>query len=1022
VLRKVLKIAGKELTGFFASPAAVLFLAAFLGVTLFIFFWVATFFERNLADVRPLFQWMPILLIFLVAALTMRSWAEERRAGTLELLLTSPTAPTEHVLGKFLGSLVLVLIALALTLPLPITVSLLGPLDWGPVIGGYVAAIVLASAYVAIGLWISCRTDNQIVSLILTVIITGVFYLIGSDTLTSLVGYRAGEWLQDLGAGSRFASITRGVLDLRDLYFYLSITATFLLLNRLSLERLRWAGNRANREHRRWYWAVGLAAANLLGANLWLGQIGSARLDLTADHLYTLSDSTRSYLAELHEPLLIRGYFSAQTHPLLAPLVPQIHDLLEEYAEAGGPDVRVEFVDPQQDQKAAEEAGNRYGIRPVPFEVAGKYRASVVNTYFNILVSYGDQHQVLTFRDLIDVKARDETHINVELKDPEYAITSAIRKVMLSYQGGGSPFDALREPVTFTGYISDVASLPAPVREARDALQAALADVQKEAGGKFKVTYQDPDGNKALTTQLTRRFGFHPMVLSLNDPKQFWFYMTLGDSHQTEQVPLPSKPDEASLKAAIESAVKRFSPGLLKTVAVVTPPAAAQSEGLGGETFTTLRQSLSNSVRWEDTDLSGGQVPTDADMLMVLEPMGLDEKQVFAIDQFLMQGGTVVVATAPTDVTMTQTITPRPIRSGLTDWLAHNGLSLGNQLVIDRQSGALPIPVERHVGGLTLSELELADYPYIVDVRGAGLNSTTPITSSLGQIDMPWIAPITINQTLNKGRKVTVLMRSSPVSWLSNSSSLVPDYQNYPNFGFSPSGPTAARPLAVMIEGQFDSAFKGKPSPLLASTSAASSAASGTAATPPASDSPAKAGEAGRTDRPGKSGRSGKSGKNGRLQQTAFKPGSQPTTANAAAHPASDSSAPAAPTAVTAQPIDTVIQHSPDSARLILVGSSTMFSDQVLTLLGQALGTTYTKPIQFVQNVVDWSLEDQGLMSIRGREHFARTLPPLSAGAEKFWEYLNYALGLGGLALVWYFNRRRRRALASRHLKLLQEG
>src|SRR5580704_9043989 len=130
MLRKVSRIAGRELTGFFASPAAVLFLAAFLGVTLFIFFWVATFFERNLADVRPLFQWMPLLLIFLVAALTMRAWAEERRGGTLELLLTSPTAPTELVIGKFLGCLGLVLLALILTLALPITVACLGQLDW----------------------------------------------------------------------------------------------------------------------------------------------------------------------------------------------------------------------------------------------------------------------------------------------------------------------------------------------------------------------------------------------------------------------------------------------------------------------------------------------------------------------------------------------------------------------------------------------------------------------------------------------------------------------------------------------------------------------------------------------------------------------------------------------------------------------------------------------------------------------------------------------------------------------------
>ncbi len=174
ILPDIGRVARKELSGFFASPAAFLFLGAFLGVTLFLFFWVETFFSRNVADVRPLFGWMPLLLIFLVAALSMRAWAEERRGGTLELLLTAPISPSALVLGKFFAGVALVAIALALTLPLPLTVALLGPLDWGPVVGGYVAALALASAYVAIGLWVSSRTDNQIVSLILTAIIAGL--------------------------------------------------------------------------------------------------------------------------------------------------------------------------------------------------------------------------------------------------------------------------------------------------------------------------------------------------------------------------------------------------------------------------------------------------------------------------------------------------------------------------------------------------------------------------------------------------------------------------------------------------------------------------------------------------------------------------------------------------------------------------------------------------------------------------------------------------------------------------------
>ncbi|MGB9024375.1 MAG: ABC transporter permease subunit, partial [Rhodomicrobium sp.] len=131
----VFRIARKELAAYFSSPAAFIFIGVFLAALLFIFFWVDRFFARNIADVRPLFEWMPVLLIFLVSAMTMRMWSEERRAGTLEFLLTAPVRPLDLVIGKFLACLALVAITLALTLPLPVTVSILGPLDWGPVLG-----------------------------------------------------------------------------------------------------------------------------------------------------------------------------------------------------------------------------------------------------------------------------------------------------------------------------------------------------------------------------------------------------------------------------------------------------------------------------------------------------------------------------------------------------------------------------------------------------------------------------------------------------------------------------------------------------------------------------------------------------------------------------------------------------------------------------------------------------------------------------------------------------------------------
>ncbi len=364
-----------------------------------------------------------------------------------------------------------------MTLALPITVSLLGPLDWGPVIGGYAAAIALAAAYVAIGLWISCRTDNQIVSLILTVLVTGALYLIGSDALTSLVGYRAGDWLRDIGMRvalcihharrARFARSVLLPLDHGGLPDPQPPVARDIALGRQSVEQRPPALVSGG----------GLLAVNALAANLWLGQIAWARVDLTQGKIYTLSDATRNYLPQLQEPLLIRGYFSAATHPLLAPLVPQLRDLLREYAVAGGNRVHVEFVDPHDDPAVEAEANSRYNIKPVPFQVSGKYQASVVNSYFDILIAYGDQYQVLNFRDLIDVKERSETDISVELKNPEYAITSAIRKVLLSYQGSGGVFDTLHQPVTFTGYLSASDALPEPLQKARAALDAALGEI-----------------------------------------------------------------------------------------------------------------------------------------------------------------------------------------------------------------------------------------------------------------------------------------------------------------------------------------------------------------------------------------------------------------------------------------------------------------------------------------------------------------------------------------------------------------
>ena len=183
-----------------------------------------------------------------------------------------------------------------------ITVSVLGPLDWGPVLGGYLVTLALASAYIAIGLFVSSRTDNQIVSLIVTALICGTFYVLGSDALTSPFGNDGGEVLRLIGSGSRFNSIARGVIDFRDIYYYLSILGVFLVLNLYSLESLRWSAQGQTKKHSQWRLAAGLLVANLVAGNLWLGQLTWARADLTSGSIYSISSETRSYLQQLQEP------------------------------------------------------------------------------------------------------------------------------------------------------------------------------------------------------------------------------------------------------------------------------------------------------------------------------------------------------------------------------------------------------------------------------------------------------------------------------------------------------------------------------------------------------------------------------------------------------------------------------------------------------------------------------------------------------------------------------------------------
>ena len=242
-MNRIRCVARRELRAYFNSPIAYVFLLVFVGTAMFSFFNLNAFFARDQADLRALFEAIPLLALLLVPALTMRLWAEEEKQGTIEVLLTLPAGDFELVAGKFLASWGLLGAGLALTLPLPLILSLSGAgnFDWGPIWGGYVGALLLGAAYLAVGQFISALTENQILAFILTLVTCVVLYGVGTEAFSGLFSDRTGSALRALGTGSRFESISRGVIDLRDLLYYVSLTSFFLLLSIAALRSKRWA-------------------------------------------------------------------------------------------------------------------------------------------------------------------------------------------------------------------------------------------------------------------------------------------------------------------------------------------------------------------------------------------------------------------------------------------------------------------------------------------------------------------------------------------------------------------------------------------------------------------------------------------------------------------------------------------------------------------------------------------------------------------------------------------------------------
>lgn len=951
-MSSVWTIARKELRATFLSPVAHIFLALFWAALFVNFFTVERFFAQGLASLQALFSALPLMLILLVPALTMRQWSDEQRTGTFEVLVTLPVRTRDLVLGKFLGTMLLVGGALLGTLTLPFMVASLGNLDWGTVFAGYLASLLVAAAYAAIGLCLSAVTDNQLVALMLSIVVCGLLYLIGSDAVAGLMSADLAEVARAIGTGSRFHYIERGLVSLRDIVYFGSLAAFFLVLNVHYVERKR--ADRASAEGRSRGRArlvtMALVGANALAANVWLTPMTSLRMDLTTSGRFGLADSTRNIVKQLEEPLTISAYISQETHPLLAPLVPQVKDALREYELAGDGRVKVEVVDPATNEPLQEEINQQYGVKTVPFRIQSRMEDKVVNSYFHLVVKYGDEYEVLGFDELIEVHAT-ESDVDVRLKNLEYDLTRAIKKVSQGFQSLESAFAGMSPDVkvTLTAYVTK-GTLPDEFKEIPERVSKVAKELAEKSGGHFVYDEKDPDAEAGLKEELARKYGFKPMAADLFGEQTFYMHLLVQSGDRLERIFPREGLSEADIKSTIEAAIKRATPGFLKTVGLMTakpennfnpqlPPQFQQPQK--PPKYRAIEQMFSAEYTFKRVEGEDGYIPDDVDVLIVAQPGKLTDKQQFALDQYLMKGGKVVALAGAYAIDVDREgLKAEKADASLLDLLKNYGVEVDDAFVMDPQNARFPVPVREQRGMFVLERIELMPYPFFPDIRQEGFKEGHMALAGVPSIAMTWASPLKV--TAKEGVTSETLLQTSKETWLNESADLQPDFQKFPQGGFGApaDAPRAAQPVAVTLGGTFTSAFANKPSPVFEKAAAAQ-----------AGD---KKGDAtGRT-----------------------------------------------------------LKESLPDARLVVVGSSEFASDLVAQLGQQMGGGAYRGNMVLVRNLVDWAMEDTDLLQIRSAGAFAWTLRTPSADEWSYgtWEKTIYGVAFGiWAALVAMALTRRRR-------------
>jgi len=437
-------IARRELKALFDQPIAYILLVVFTGVNALLFFREVELY--NAASLRPMLDFLPWLLLFLVPAVTMRALAEDLRSGTLEVVLSQPVTELELLLGKYSGQVLFLLIALAITLTVPLGLALGTAPELGIVVAQYVGAALLVAGLAAVGVWASSVSQNQITAFIVGVFVMFLLIFVGLDQLLVGLPPRLGAIAGALGVLSHFSQLARGVIDLRDALYFVTLAALFLVLAYFSLlSRKLTARGEALRRLRLGtvLLAVAVVVVNLFGRNI------GGRIDLTPGRAFTLAPATRKLLRTLPDLVTIKLFVSSALPKEIESTRRDVDDLLRDYRAAGHGKVKLVIQDPSADSAAMREARST-GIPPVQFNVLGQGELQVKEGYLGLAVRYADGVKTIPFiQQTSDLEYRLTSDIRA-LTHPEHSTVAFGEINDAAATRGRRSFEALREQLGAT--------------------------------------------------------------------------------------------------------------------------------------------------------------------------------------------------------------------------------------------------------------------------------------------------------------------------------------------------------------------------------------------------------------------------------------------------------------------------------------------------------------------------------------------------------------------------------------------